>query len=229
MAAPTRCARSPRRMACRSPRRRPARARCPGTIRCSAGAIGVTGSPAANALAHDADLVLAVGTRLQDFTTGSHSLFAQAKLVAINVNALRCAEMARRRPLRRRCARAALDALSDALAGGGAPTPRGTTSATREARRTGATDVAAHHRRARRRALPYDGEVIGAVQRSAAAFGGARHRRLRRRHAARPSCTSSGAPPRRAATTWNTATRAWATRSPAASASRWRSPTAKSS
>ncbi|MEO7241998.1 MAG: thiamine pyrophosphate-dependent enzyme, partial [Variovorax sp.] len=49
------------------------------------GAIGVTGSPAANALAHEADLVLAVGTRLQDFTTGSHSLFAQAQLLGINV------------------------------------------------------------------------------------------------------------------------------------------------
>src|SRR5207253_3071232 len=51
------------------------------------GAIGVTGSPAANALAREADVVLAVGTRLSDFTTGSHSLFAQAKLVNLNVNA----------------------------------------------------------------------------------------------------------------------------------------------
>ncbi len=52
----------------------------------NAGAIGVTGAPAANALAEQADLVIAVGSRLQDFTTGSHSLFAQAKLVSINVN-----------------------------------------------------------------------------------------------------------------------------------------------
>src|SRR6266545_2688025 len=36
-----------------------------------AGPIGVTGSSSANALAGDADVVLAVGTRLQDFTTGS--------------------------------------------------------------------------------------------------------------------------------------------------------------
>ena len=35
------------------------------------GAIGVTGTSAANTLAAEADLVLAVGTRLQDFTTGS--------------------------------------------------------------------------------------------------------------------------------------------------------------
>ena len=48
------------------------------------GAIGVTGTPAANELAADADVVLAVGTRLQDFTTGSHSLYANARLVSIN-------------------------------------------------------------------------------------------------------------------------------------------------
>ncbi|MBA4707670.1 3D-(3,5/4)-trihydroxycyclohexane-1,2-dione acylhydrolase (decyclizing) [Aquitalea magnusonii] len=51
-----------------------------------AGSIGVTGSPAANELAAQADLVLAVGSRLQDFTTGSHALYAQATLLSINVN-----------------------------------------------------------------------------------------------------------------------------------------------
>jgi 3D-(3,5/4)-trihydroxycyclohexane-1,2-dione acylhydrolase (decyclizing) len=49
------------------------------------GAIGVTGSPAANALAREADLVIGIGTRLQDFSSGSHALFAQARLLAINV------------------------------------------------------------------------------------------------------------------------------------------------
>ncbi|WP_415156819.1 3D-(3,5/4)-trihydroxycyclohexane-1,2-dione acylhydrolase (decyclizing) [Maritalea sp.] len=50
------------------------------------GPIGVTGSNSANYLAEHADLVLAVGTRLQDFTTGSWTAFAQdAKLVSINV------------------------------------------------------------------------------------------------------------------------------------------------
>ncbi|MCB8876084.1 3D-(3,5/4)-trihydroxycyclohexane-1,2-dione acylhydrolase (decyclizing) [Acidisoma silvae] len=39
------------------------------------GAIGVTGTAAANAMAAEADVVLAVGTRLQDFTTGSWALF----------------------------------------------------------------------------------------------------------------------------------------------------------
>ena len=52
------------------------------------GAIGVTGSPAANEAAREADVVLAVGTRLQDFVTGSHTLFPRAQIVALNVAAL---------------------------------------------------------------------------------------------------------------------------------------------
>lgn len=54
---------------------------------CAVGAIGVTGSKAANCLAEEADLILAVGTRLQDFTTGSRALFERdgLTLVALNV------------------------------------------------------------------------------------------------------------------------------------------------
>ena len=51
-----------------------------------AGPIGVTGSTAANAVAERADLVLAVGTRLQDFTTGSWSVFREADVRFIGVN-----------------------------------------------------------------------------------------------------------------------------------------------
>jgi 3D-(3,5/4)-trihydroxycyclohexane-1,2-dione acylhydrolase (decyclizing) len=52
-----------------------------------AGPIGVTGASSANALAADADVVLAVGTRLQDFTTGSWSVFRneRMRLIAANV------------------------------------------------------------------------------------------------------------------------------------------------
>jgi 3D-(3,5/4)-trihydroxycyclohexane-1,2-dione acylhydrolase (decyclizing) len=51
------------------------------------GAIGVCGSTAANALGADADVVLAVGTRLADFPTGSRALFqgSNLTLVALNV------------------------------------------------------------------------------------------------------------------------------------------------
>ncbi len=52
----------------------------------NAGSIGVTGSSAANALATEADLVLAIGTRLQDFTTASRSLF-KGKVIQLNVSA----------------------------------------------------------------------------------------------------------------------------------------------
>lgn len=53
------------------------------------GAIGVTGSEAANAAAAEADLVVGIGTRLQDFTTGSRSLFRGEgrKLIQANVSA----------------------------------------------------------------------------------------------------------------------------------------------
>jgi 3D-(3,5/4)-trihydroxycyclohexane-1,2-dione acylhydrolase (decyclizing) len=49
------------------------------------GPIGVTGSDSANAIAGKADVILAVGTRLQDFTTGSWTAFdRQARFVSIN-------------------------------------------------------------------------------------------------------------------------------------------------
>ncbi len=53
------------------------------------GPVGVTGASSANALCAKADLVIGVGTRFQDFTTGSWALFSapRRKLVSINVNA----------------------------------------------------------------------------------------------------------------------------------------------
>jgi 3D-(3,5/4)-trihydroxycyclohexane-1,2-dione acylhydrolase (decyclizing) len=51
------------------------------------GAVGVTGTAAANSLMEQADVVLAVGTRLQDFTTGSGQLIRRPgrTLVGLNV------------------------------------------------------------------------------------------------------------------------------------------------
>lgn len=56
---------------------------------CAVGGVGVTGTAAANHFASKADLILAVGTRLADFTTGSRSLFAnpERRIVSINVAA----------------------------------------------------------------------------------------------------------------------------------------------
>ena len=127
------------------------------------GAIGVTGSPAANALAREADLVLAIGTRLQDFMTGSHSLFPQAKLVSLNVNAFD----ARKWHATELVADvgAGLAALSRAL-----ETWRSDAAWEADARKRAdgwRADIARITGR-RDSALPYEGEVIGAVQRSAA-------------------------------------------------------------
>ncbi|OSP54116.1 3D-(3,5/4)-trihydroxycyclohexane-1,2-dione acylhydrolase (decyclizing) [Pseudoruegeria sp. SK021] len=49
------------------------------------GPIGVTGSNSANAIAEQADVILAVGTRLQDFTTGSWTAFSKdARFISVN-------------------------------------------------------------------------------------------------------------------------------------------------
>jgi len=50
------------------------------------GAIGSTGSLAANRLAHDADLVIGIGTRYTDFTTASKTAFQDAGVRFININ-----------------------------------------------------------------------------------------------------------------------------------------------
>lgn len=50
------------------------------------GGLGVTGTIGANIIAKDADCVICVGTRLQDFITGSHSLFQNPDVKFININ-----------------------------------------------------------------------------------------------------------------------------------------------
>jgi 3D-(3,5/4)-trihydroxycyclohexane-1,2-dione acylhydrolase (decyclizing) len=86
-----------------------------------AGGIGVNGTRAANELARDADVVVCVGTRLSDFTTGSHSLFQDpdVRFVAINVSAADAHKLGAVPVVAD--ARAALDALRDELAGWSAP------------------------------------------------------------------------------------------------------------
>jgi 3D-(3,5/4)-trihydroxycyclohexane-1,2-dione acylhydrolase (decyclizing) len=50
------------------------------------GAVGVTGTTAANRLARDADLVLVVGSRLSDFTTASKTAFAAERVRFVSIN-----------------------------------------------------------------------------------------------------------------------------------------------
>jgi 3D-(3,5/4)-trihydroxycyclohexane-1,2-dione acylhydrolase (decyclizing) len=55
----------------------------------NAGPIGVTGSDSANQMAGDADVVLAIGTRLQDFSTGSWTVFRNPELTLVSINVCR--------------------------------------------------------------------------------------------------------------------------------------------
>ncbi|WP_119344022.1 3D-(3,5/4)-trihydroxycyclohexane-1,2-dione acylhydrolase (decyclizing) [Facilibium subflavum] len=52
------------------------------------GGIGTTGTMSANRLAKKADVILVVGSRLQDFTTASKWLYKEAKVIQINVNTM---------------------------------------------------------------------------------------------------------------------------------------------
>jgi 3D-(3,5/4)-trihydroxycyclohexane-1,2-dione acylhydrolase (decyclizing) len=83
------------------------------------GPVGANGGLAANRLAHDADLVIAVGTRLGDFATGSKTIFAdpEATFVGINVNAADASKL-RSIPFVAD-ARLAIEALDAALAADG--------------------------------------------------------------------------------------------------------------
>src|SRR5213075_2444680 len=127
------------------------------------GAIGVTGTSAANALAEQADVVLAAGTRLQDFTTGSWSLFSETsrRIVSLNVQEFDAGKHLAQ-PLV--CdARIGLEALSRALANYRAP-ENWHAEATRE--KLAWINAAAKVTVASNVALPSDAQVIGAVQRA---------------------------------------------------------------
>ncbi|MGY6127745.1 3D-(3,5/4)-trihydroxycyclohexane-1,2-dione acylhydrolase (decyclizing) (plasmid) [Paraburkholderia strydomiana] len=129
----------------------------------NAGSLGVTGSPAANALARDADCVLALGTRLQDFTTGSNTLFTQADVIGINANAFDA--LKHRAQVVEADARLALDALAERLQDWQAD--RAWTSRAHELAASWRDTVhTLTHAPQRESVLPYEGDVIGAVQRS---------------------------------------------------------------
>jgi 3D-(3,5/4)-trihydroxycyclohexane-1,2-dione acylhydrolase (decyclizing) len=126
------------------------------------GAIGVTGSSAANALLAESDLVLALGTRLQDFTTGSGKLLHDddARLVSVNVSrhdAIKRGGLAVRGDLL-----ATLEELAPELAGWQAD------GAWRERARTLAGEWNKAVDAATRAAagLPTDAQVLGAVNRA---------------------------------------------------------------
>jgi len=126
------------------------------------GSVGVTGSSASNLLAEEADVVLAVGSRLQDFTTGSWALFKAdgVKIIGLNTQPFDAAK--HRAQTLVADAKAGLEALdaklgdwknSDAWVST-AKSARGTWLASAKA----VTDPT--------NALPSDAQVIGAVHRA---------------------------------------------------------------
>ena len=125
-------------------------------------AVGVTGTSAANRLAAEADVVLALGTRLQDFTTGSWALFQNAgkTIVGLNVQPFDAGKH-RALPLVADAAEG-LDALSEALGGWTAP---GAWTENAERGKADWAKAADRVTAATNAELPSDAQVIGAVQR----------------------------------------------------------------
>ncbi len=127
------------------------------------GAIGVTGTSAANEAARSADVILAVGTRLQDFTTGSWRLFQhpERRLIGLNVQVFDATKH-HMMPLIAD-ARVGLNDLHGVLASYRTP----------DAWRTSLTKATSAWRKAAdavtavsNAELPSDAQVIGAVQRA---------------------------------------------------------------
>lgn len=125
------------------------------------GPVGVTGCAPANDACAAADLVLGVGTRFQDFTTGSWGLFKNPdrQLVSINVAAY---DAVKRGALPLVCdAGVALTMLSDALGDHKAPKPDPAQKAAWFTAVDALTDAPTDDNQ-----LPTDQQVIGAVQRA---------------------------------------------------------------
>jgi 3D-(3,5/4)-trihydroxycyclohexane-1,2-dione acylhydrolase (decyclizing) len=130
------------------------------------GALGVTGTGAANVCAEQADVILAIGTRLADFTTGSWGLFKgeNRKIIGLNVQPFDATKH-RAHPLVAD-AKAGLSALNGALAGWSAPA---SWSKMAEIEKAKWLEVAATYTAPTNAELPSDAQVIGAIQRNALA------------------------------------------------------------
>ena len=126
------------------------------------GPVGVTGSSSANIVCEGADLVIGLGTRFQDFTTGSWSLFKNParRILSIHVQPY---DAAKHNALSLVAdARVALDALGAALGAQRFDLPDAALKA-----EWAAAKAAVKAKPEAGNQLPTDMQVIGAVQRSA--------------------------------------------------------------
>jgi 3D-(3,5/4)-trihydroxycyclohexane-1,2-dione acylhydrolase (decyclizing) len=135
----------------------------PHAHRLNMGSVGVTGSSASNELAEQADLVLVVGARLQDFTTGSWALFKNEALTIVGLNVQPFdAHKHNGLPLVAD-ARVGLEALDAALTGW---TVEASWTAAAERGKDDWLGAAEAATAATNAELPSDAQVIGAVQRA---------------------------------------------------------------
>ena len=124
------------------------------------GAVGATGTVAANELAARADVVVGIGTRWTDFTTASHTVFAEPGVRFVNVN-VAASDAAKQSGVAVVAdARAALEALGGALAGWSAEPAVRSRAAELSARWQATVDAAYA---TRHQPLPAQAEVIGVV------------------------------------------------------------------
>ena len=134
----------------------------------SLGAVGATGTSAANRLAREADLVIGVGTRWSDFTTASQSAFQDPDVRFVNVNVARFDAVKQSALAVEADARLALEELQDALADHHVD-PAWSARAAEEA--AGWAAEVARLVNAGHAPLPSQAEVIGAVNDAAGETG----------------------------------------------------------
>ena len=126
----------------------------------SLGALGVTGTPGANLVAREADLVVGIGTRWSDFSTASRTAFQHPDVAFVNLNVARFdAHKLSGIPLVGD-ARATIETLADALREWSTPTEHREKAA--EHNRAWNAQVESFYREGHR-PLPSQAEVIGAV------------------------------------------------------------------
>ena len=128
------------------------------------GAVGSTGTTAANALAREADLVIGIGTRYEDFTTASRTAFQNPDVSFVNINVapLDAYKQGTALPIVAD-ARKALLRLTDALSGYRVGADLEQLAATEKQRWDNTVDDAFNTRHT---PLPSQNEIIGAVRRA---------------------------------------------------------------
>ena len=124
------------------------------------GSIGVTGGSAANALAAKADLVIGIGTRFQDFTTGSWAVFGNPDRTMLSINVTPYDGIKKGTVPLVADAKVALEQISEGLGDYKAIAPDATLRESWIAAIDAATDAP------KKDVLPTDSHVVGAVQRA---------------------------------------------------------------